>query len=228
MNTDPYQTLGVKPDIAAPDLKMVYRQLIKKHHPDMGGKVENFRRIQEAYDFLSDPVKRRKLDAFQQAFGNVQPVGKTPIKYTYTATAYNPPWPVVTRVEQAFADAFGYLHHVINFVTSGTKYNHKTRKNEEYVVFAHFGKQFRAVWINSGSNVYGGPGAKNGWRIELGRRKKEIWGTGHWSVQYNPGDLLQACVELEFLKAPELKWLSWVAAGLAIPWLIWLGVRLFT
>jgi len=59
---DHYQTLGVGRDADASAIKKAYRKLASKHHPDKGGNPEEFKRVQEAYDTLSDPQKRSQYD----------------------------------------------------------------------------------------------------------------------------------------------------------------------
>ena len=46
------------------DIKKAYHKLALKHHPDKGGNAEKFRKIQMAYEVLSDEDKRRKYDQF--------------------------------------------------------------------------------------------------------------------------------------------------------------------
>jgi DnaJ-class molecular chaperone len=64
--TDPYKVLGVNPSASDEEIKRAYRKLAKKLHPDLnpGNKrVESqFKETTAAYDFLSDPDKRRKFD----------------------------------------------------------------------------------------------------------------------------------------------------------------------
>jgi len=44
-------------------IRKAYRALARKHHPDRGGDPEKFKKIQNAYDVLSDEAKRQAYDA---------------------------------------------------------------------------------------------------------------------------------------------------------------------
>ena len=59
---DHYETLGVSKEASQQDIKKAYRKLASKHHPDKGGDQEQFKRIQGAYEVLSDPDKRMQYD----------------------------------------------------------------------------------------------------------------------------------------------------------------------
>ena len=59
---DYYHTLGVNHTTSADEIKKAYRKLASKHHPDKGGDAEQFKRIQEAYEVLSDPQKKSEYD----------------------------------------------------------------------------------------------------------------------------------------------------------------------
>jgi molecular chaperone DnaJ len=65
---DFYSILGVTRNAKESEIKKAYRRLARKTHPDVnpGDKAaeERFKKIQEAYDVLSDPKKRAVYDQF--------------------------------------------------------------------------------------------------------------------------------------------------------------------
>src|SRR5579859_4179593 len=74
---DYYKILGVGREVSADDIKKAFRKLARKYHPDVnpGDKKaeEKFKEINEAYEVLSDPSKRKKYDTlgpnWQEQFG---------------------------------------------------------------------------------------------------------------------------------------------------------------
>ncbi|RKT57618.1 J domain-containing protein [Saccharothrix australiensis] len=59
---DYYELLGVGRDASTAEIKSAYRSLAKVMHPDAGGSSPTFRVLQEAYDTLRDPSRRRDYD----------------------------------------------------------------------------------------------------------------------------------------------------------------------
>ena len=72
-----YSILGVKKDAKADELKKAYRRLARKYHPDVNpndkSAEEKFKEVQEAYDILSDPNKRKVFDRFGYYSDNLDP-----------------------------------------------------------------------------------------------------------------------------------------------------------
>lgn len=60
-----YELLGVSSSASESEIKAAYRRLARQLHPDSGqpGDVARFREIQEAYETLSDPERRRTYDS---------------------------------------------------------------------------------------------------------------------------------------------------------------------
>lgn len=73
---DYYKVLGVSRDASADDIKKEYRKLAKKFHPDKNpGNVQaekKFKEVNEAYEALSDPEKRKKYDQFGENYKQYQ------------------------------------------------------------------------------------------------------------------------------------------------------------
>src|SRR5437879_12119527 len=59
-----YAVLGVPIDADSETLKRAYRQLARRYHPDVAGSAGaiQMKRINRAYDVLSDPEKRLNYD----------------------------------------------------------------------------------------------------------------------------------------------------------------------
>ena len=53
-NQKPHDILGVPEDATASQVRKAYLRLALKKHPDKGGDVDEFRKLQEAYEQLRD------------------------------------------------------------------------------------------------------------------------------------------------------------------------------
>lgn len=66
-NEEYYRILGIPKTSTIPEIKRAYRKLVVRMHPDKGGDEAKFKELQEAYECLSDPSKRRLYDAYGKA-----------------------------------------------------------------------------------------------------------------------------------------------------------------
>ena len=67
---DYYEVLGVSKNADEKEIKSAFRKLAKEYHPDLNkdkDAPEKFKEVQEAYEVLSDPNKRKTYDQFGHA-----------------------------------------------------------------------------------------------------------------------------------------------------------------
>lgn len=81
-----YKLLGIDVNASVDDIKKAYRKLAMQTHPDKGGDPEAFKKLNEAYETLSDPTKRTHYDRYGS----------------------NPPTRGQFSEMNAFADLFGF------------------------------------------------------------------------------------------------------------------------
>ncbi len=112
---DYYDVLGISKSATDDQIKQAYRKLAREHHPDMvkdsdkDGAEKRFKEINEAYQILSDPQKRKMYDQYGHAgtqgagFGGQQ----GPFTYTYSSGNGQSPFGDVNPFD-IFEEFFGF------------------------------------------------------------------------------------------------------------------------
>jgi DnaJ-class molecular chaperone len=110
-----YTILGVEPDATPEQIKSAYRQQVKHLHPDHYGEdCAPFLAVQEAYNVLSNPARRRAYDENlarqrQQTQVRRRPVSPGPVEPLIPPEApldLDLPW--VDDIFESFGENFGY------------------------------------------------------------------------------------------------------------------------
>ena len=64
---NPYETLGVKQEATDKEIKLAFKRLAKKYHPDLHPDDKQaeakFKDVSSAYDVLKNKEKRRRFDS---------------------------------------------------------------------------------------------------------------------------------------------------------------------
>lgn len=81
---DPYKILGVAKNAALPDIRSAHRKLVLKCHPDKvqdaalkAIKQDEFQKVQQAYELLSDDTRRTQYDEQQKLFELRKEMGRS-------------------------------------------------------------------------------------------------------------------------------------------------------
>jgi DnaJ family protein A protein 2 len=64
MDEDYYHILGIQRNATPEEIKKSFKQKARQFHPDKGGDPEMFKKINEAYEVLSNPEKKNHYDQF--------------------------------------------------------------------------------------------------------------------------------------------------------------------
>jgi curved DNA-binding protein CbpA len=75
---DPYAELGVSRDASSEEIRRAYRQVARRHHPDVSrdpGGPERFAAAARAYEILNDPAARARYDS---RFPGPVPIHRSP------------------------------------------------------------------------------------------------------------------------------------------------------
>lgn len=93
MEKNYYEILGIKPDATDNEIKSAFRKLARKWHPDVAGDsqevVNKFKELNEAYEILSNPEKRKKYDTIRGIFNQAKSQKNTTEKDTTTKKTTN-------------------------------------------------------------------------------------------------------------------------------------------
>lgn len=93
MSKDYYKILGVTEFDSADTIKKAYRNLARKFHPDIAGDSEiailRFKEINEAYEILSNQVKKEEYDRVRRFYSYAQGT-KTRETHSYSKQQTNP------------------------------------------------------------------------------------------------------------------------------------------
>jgi hypothetical protein len=98
---DYYRVLGLQYGASANKVKLRYRELSKAHHPDRGGSHLQMSQINEAYQILSDPIKRARYDASLRR----QKLSPPPSRPNTPRPAPRPQQPVSAMPEEVIFEA---------------------------------------------------------------------------------------------------------------------------
>ncbi len=143
-NKNYYNILGVSKDASQQEIKRAYKKLAKEHHPDMVDDKDKtqaekrFKEINEAYQVLSDPQKRKMFDRFGTVNAGFGPQGgggrrgfnqSGPFTYTYTTSGDSPFGNI---------DPFDIFEEIFDFRGYGRQRRPRKGKNLYYEMRVNF------------------------------------------------------------------------------------------
>lgn len=111
--TDPYETLGVKRDASAEEIKRAYRKLAKALHPDLNPGDEKtekrFKEVSQAYKLLSDKKQRARFDRGEIDASGQETMPRGGFYRRYAESAEGAKYDPFGGGEASFADFFSDL-----------------------------------------------------------------------------------------------------------------------
>lgn len=107
---DYYKVLGIEKAASNNEIKNAFKKKAMQYHPDKGGDADAFKKINEAYQVLSDPEKRNQYDQYGNIDNN---------QHRFTSQNFN---------NQDFESIFENFGFNINF---GNGFQQRTQKNRD-------------------------------------------------------------------------------------------------
>ena len=89
---DYYEILGVQRNASEDDIKKAFRRLARQYHPDVNKEKSaeaRFKEINEAYEVLGDPQKRRAYNQFGHAGVSGSGAGANPFEGGFGFGSFN-------------------------------------------------------------------------------------------------------------------------------------------
>ncbi|XP_047435501.1 dnaJ homolog subfamily A member 3, mitochondrial-like isoform X2 [Mugil cephalus] len=115
---DFYDVLGVSRTASQKDIKKAYYQMAKKYHPDTNpddpDAKEKFAKLAEAYEVLSDEVKRKQYDTYGAAGFDPNRAGAGQQQYYRAGSASVDPEELFRKIFGEFSGGFGDFHNMFN------------------------------------------------------------------------------------------------------------------